>query len=77
MSKKASKRAKRRQQQASLPDTRREHLMHLERRGRLQTTPKQWQQRDPQPWYPHELGLTRDCWLPAAPRAAADHPRSP
>ncbi len=59
MSKKSSKR-RRQQQGYALPDVRRDYLMHLERRGRLQTTPREWVVREP--FYLPELGLTRECW---------------
>lgn len=62
MSKKSSKRAKRRAAQYPLPDVRRDYLMHLERRGKLQTTPREWQVSDREGWYLSQLSLTRRLW---------------
>ncbi|WP_019585255.1 hypothetical protein [Deinococcus apachensis] len=64
MSKKADKRARRRQQQGyGLPDVKRDYLAHLERRGRLLTTPEELRRCSVrEPFYLPELGLTRECW---------------
>ncbi|GAA5514783.1 hypothetical protein Dcar01_03544 [Deinococcus carri] len=60
MSKRQSKRHRRRQQQQgyALPDVRRDYLASLERRGRMQTTPIElrWQAVC-EPFYLRELGL--------------------
>ncbi len=64
MSKSKDKRARRRQ---NLPDVRRDYLMHLERQGRVQTTPRQFQQLDPDPWYLVDLGLRREPFGSAPP----------
>ncbi|UQN06775.1 hypothetical protein [Deinococcus sp. QL22] len=71
MSKKAQKRAARRAQvtsHLSQPDERRDWLMKEERRRRLQTTPKEWKQLDPAPWYLPELGLIHDPFQSTPPR---------
>jgi len=71
MSKKAQKRAARRAlitSHLSQSDERRDWLMQQERRGRVQTTPKEWQQRDPAPWYLPELGLHREPFQTTPPR---------
>lgn len=67
MSKKASKRHRRRQQQGyALPDVRRDYLMHLERKGREQTTPVElrWQAVG-EPFYLRDLGLAPVLKFPA------------
>ncbi|WP_019008965.1 hypothetical protein [Deinococcus aquatilis] len=71
MSKKAQKRAARRAQitsHLSQSDDRRDWLMQQEARGRVQTTPKQWKQRDPTPWYLPDLGLEREPFIGQVPR---------
>lgn len=68
MSKKASKRARRRRQAERLPDARKAHLAHLERRGRLLTTPEDFRRRAvSEPFYLADLGLTRECWTAEPP----------
>lgn len=44
-------------------DLRRDHLMRLERRGRVETTPVELRrQAVREPFYLGDLGLTRRCW---------------
>lgn len=71
MSKKAQKRAARRAQVTSFlsqTDERRDWVVQQEARGRVQTTPKEWKQRDPAPWYLPELGLQREPFQSSPPR---------
>lgn len=78
MSKKASKRAKRRQAQGycsrqPAPDGARDWCASRETRGLTQTTPREFyaQARGGpirEPFYLWELGLTRDCYVERVPR---------
>lgn len=78
MSKKASKRARRRAAQGygsrqPAPDGARDWCASRETRGLTQTTPREFyaQARGGpirEPFYLPELGLTRDCWQTCPPR---------
>lgn len=69
MSKKKARRARQQSRGCGLPDARREYLTHLERRGRLQTTPAELRrQAVREPFFLWELGLTRDCYVERVPR---------
>ncbi|SMB93335.1 hypothetical protein SAMN00790413_01941 [Deinococcus hopiensis KR-140] len=58
MSKKASKRARRRALQQQLPDVRRAYFMAREQRGRVKTTPRTFEEQAVrEPFYLQELGL--------------------
>ncbi|WP_034382994.1 hypothetical protein [Deinococcus sp. YIM 77859] len=51
---------RRQRQDCGLAVARRDYRAHQEHQARART--RKQSQRDPQPWYLPELGLTRDCW---------------